>query len=257
MAAYDLAGKMLSTPVHNLLGGKVRDAIPLSWSLPLVDADAAVHEGVQMIKQGWRILKLKMGRPNYQSDIDVARAVRHAVGADIGLRADANQAYDTKTALRVIAELEPVKLDFFEQPTAMNDIESLRTVTRAATVPIMADKSATTLDGIARLALRRAVDAVSIYVIGPGGLNQSKKMAALAEAHNLRGYVGGALETVVGAVRRTSPCGIESLDLARLRDEWPVPPQGIIGGDANTVRRRRVAGSHGAGPGGKRFGGGS
>ena len=64
MAAYDLAGRTLGTPVYNLLGGLVRDRVPLSWSLPIVDESAVLEEAGRMVERGWRILKVKIGRPD-------------------------------------------------------------------------------------------------------------------------------------------------------------------------------------------------
>jgi muconate cycloisomerase len=199
MAAYDLAGKALNTPVYNLLGGKVRDIIPLSWSLPIVDVKTAVNEGVQMIERGWRILKVKVGRMSPDKDIEMVRVLRETVGEEIRLRADANQAYDLKTALYVLDRLARYNLDFFEQPVHMDDLEGMTEITRQSPIPIMADEAAKSPTALIEIAKRRAADYVSIYIIGPGGLVNSKKMAAIAEAFRMRGYVGGALESVIGA----------------------------------------------------------
>lgn len=199
MAAYDLAGKILNTPVYNLLGGKVRDSIPLSWSLPIVDVQTAVDEGVKMVERGWRILKVKVGRLSPDEDVAMVRALREAVGDSISIRADANQAYDLKTALRVTEQMAPYRLDFMEQPVHMDDLDGMAEITRQSPIPIMADESAKSLESLAAIAKRRAADYVSIYIIGPGGILNSKKMASLAQAFRMRGYVGGALESVIGA----------------------------------------------------------
>jgi muconate/chloromuconate cycloisomerase len=199
MAAYDLAGKALNTPVYNLLGGKVRDAVPLSWSLPIVDAKTAAAEGVQMVERGWRILKVKIGRPDPYDDARVVQAVREAVGDSIGLRADANQAYNRKTALAVLRRMEPCNLDFVEQPVHRDDLQGMALITRESGIPIMADESAKSMEALGDIIRQDAADAISIYIIGPGGLHNSKKMAALCQAFRLRAYVGGALESIIGA----------------------------------------------------------
>lgn len=199
MAAYDIAGKALNTPVYNLLGGKVRDAVPISWSLPIVDTKTAVDEAVRMVERGWRILKVKTGRQAAEDDVEMVKALRQELGDDISIRADANQAYDLKTAIRVTQMLAPYRLDFLEQPVHMNDIEGMIEITRQSPIPIMADEAAKSLEALANIAKNRAADYVSIYIIGPGGLLNSKKMAALAQAFGMRGYVGGALESVIGA----------------------------------------------------------
>lgn len=200
MAAYDLSGKALGTPVYNLLGGKVRDAIPLSWSLPIVETERVVAEALQMVERGWRILKIKAGRPDAMDDVEVVQAVRKAVGDEINLRVDVNQGYDLKTALKVARDLEPFRLDFLEQPIHADDLEGMIELTRQSPIPIMADESVkSSLVQLALLAKTRAANAISIYIIGPGGPGNSKKMAAVTQAFNLRGYVGGALESIIGA----------------------------------------------------------
>lgn len=199
MAAYDLAGKLLGTPVYNLLGGKFRDAIPLSWSLPIIDISLAVDEGIKMVERGWKVLKIKLGREKAQDDAEMVLALRNSLGSAVHIRADANQAYDLKTAMRMVTSLEEGQVEFFEQPLHMNDLDGLSELVRQSPVPIMVDESATSVERLAEIACKKAADFVSIYIIGPGGIQNSKKMAVLAGAHRMRGYIGGALESVIGA----------------------------------------------------------
>jgi muconate cycloisomerase len=199
MAAYDLAGRTLQTPVYNLLGGLVRDRVPLSWSLPIVDRKTVVEEGVKMVERGWRILKVKIGRPDPLKDAAVVVALREEVGDGIEIRADANQAYDVTTAVQVIRRMEEANVGFVEQPVHRDDLEGMAEVRARVSVPIMADEGAETPEDVVAIWRARAADSVSIYVVGPGGLDRSKRMATIAEACRLRGYVGGALESVIGA----------------------------------------------------------
>ncbi len=199
MAVYDLAGQALETPVYNLLGGLVRERVPLSWSLPIVEVKEVVEEGLQMVERGWHILKVKVGRSDPAMDVEVVRTLRDAVGDDISIRVDANQAYDVKTAHWVLNQMLPYKLDFFEQPVHRDNFEGMVEVTRQSPIMTMADESAKSPEALAAIARHRAADSVSIYIIGPGGFVKSKKMAAIAEAFRMPAYVGGALEGIVGA----------------------------------------------------------
>lgn len=199
MAAHDLAGKMLASPIHVLLGGLVHDRVPLSWSLPIVPLKDAVAEGRKMVERGWKLIKIKVGRPNPADDIETVRVVRQELGESIRLRIDANQAYDVKTALSVLRGVEPFNIEFFEQPVHRDDLDGMVEVTRESPIPIMADESAKSATDLALIARRRAADYASIYIIGPGGILQSRKMAIIAEAHRMRGYIGGALESAIGA----------------------------------------------------------
>ena len=198
LALYDLVGKALGTPAHTLLGGRVRDTVPLSWSIPITDGDAGAREAAEKIAQGWGILKLKLGRPDPTEDVEMVRAIREAAGPQVRIRVDANQAYDVKTAIRVAQRIEKYDVEFFEQPVAWWDLDGLAEVSRATVLPIMADESATTLFGAVEVARRRAAQIFSIYVSTSGGLLNAKKMGDLGAIHGIAGYVGGALEGPIG-----------------------------------------------------------
>jgi muconate cycloisomerase len=152
-----------------------------------------------MVERGWRILKVKIGRPDPLDDAAVVLALRKEVGDTIEIRADANQAYDAKTAIRVIRRMEEADVGFVEQPVHRDDLEGMAEVRRQVAPPIMADESAETPEDVVAIWRARAADSVSIYVIGPGGLDRSRAMASIAEACRLRAYVGGALESTIGA----------------------------------------------------------
>lgn len=200
MAIYDLAAKRLGVPVYTLLGGQVRDRVPLSWSLPIVDQQTALEEAHRMVERGWRILKVKAGRGEPKDDVGLVAALRSEFGEELSIRADANQAYDIKTALKVLRSLEPYNLDFFEQPVHRTDFEGMRFLAREAglAIPIMADEAAHSMTDFARICQMQAADAVSIYIIGIGGPGRSRAMATMAENFRMRGYVGGALESGIG-----------------------------------------------------------
>jgi len=199
LAAFDLAGKALGVPVHVLLGGMVRAAVPLSWSVPITDYEAGAREAQEMVARGWRIIKVKLGRPAPDEDVEMVRHIREAVGPGVSLRVDANQAYSVKTAIRVARRLERYDVEFFEQPVAWWDLDGMAEVSRATELPIMADESATTVQDALEIARRRAAQILSIYVCSPGGILNSKKVATVAAAAGIAAYVGGALEGPVGA----------------------------------------------------------
>lgn len=199
IALYDLVGKALDTPAYNLLGGKVRDSVPLSWSIPITDHEEAVQEACDMVDRGFRILKMKTGHEEPEHDIERFQRVREAVGDDIRMRADANQAWDVPTAIAVVKRLEPYGLEFMEQPVRAWDLDGLAEVRRATNTYIMADESANSPRDVFELAQRRAVDLISVYINNPGGIINAKKMAIVAEPAGLGCYVGGALEGPVAA----------------------------------------------------------
>jgi muconate cycloisomerase len=196
MAIYDLAGRALGVPVWVLLGGRARSAVPVTHSIGLLPLDEAVPECVQVVKEGIRTLKLKVG-VDPRRDIEMVRAVREAVGPDIDLCVDANQGYPSpREAVRTLRAMEPFGLKYAEQP--VEGIDGLAEVARAIDTPVMADESAWTARDVLEIAERRAAEIVSIYTTKPGGLYRALQMAAVARAAGLRCNVNGSVETGVG-----------------------------------------------------------
>ena len=196
LAAYDLAGRSLGVPVYELLGGKARDRVPVTHSIGLLDIDEAVAECRQVVQEGIRTIKIKVG-VDPARDVEIVRRVRDAVGDGIDLCVDANQGYATpRDAIRIIRAMEPFVLKYVEQP--VEGIDRMAEVTRAIATPVMADESAWTAHDVLEIVERRAADIVSIYTTKPGGLYRAMEVAAVARAARLLCNVNGSVETGVG-----------------------------------------------------------
>jgi muconate cycloisomerase len=196
MAAHDLAARALGVPVWVLLGGRARPRVPVTHSIGLLAIDQAVAECAQVVKEGIRTLKLKVG-VDPRRDVEIVREVRQAVGPDVDLCVDANQGYPTpREAIRTIRAMEPHGLKYAEQP--VEGIAGLTEVARAIDTPVMADESAWTPRDVIEIAEGHAVEIVSIYTTKPGGLARALEVAAVARAAGLRCNVNGSVETGVG-----------------------------------------------------------
>ena len=198
MALWDLAGRSLGVPVYRLLGGRVRDRVPLSWSLAVADPQAEVAEARERIALGHRIFKIKTGAAPLPDDVERVRRLRAAVGPAVSLRVDANQGWDRPTALQAVRALEPCALDFVEQPVPRWDLEGLAFVAERAPMPIMADEACCTDHDALALARRGAVSIVSLKLTKSGGLLGSLAIARVAAAAGMGCYVGCMIETSLG-----------------------------------------------------------
>jgi muconate/chloromuconate cycloisomerase len=198
MALWDLNGRALGVPVHRLLGGRVRDRVPLSWSLAVADPEAEIAEAVAKIAAGHRIFKIKTAVYPVAHDVERVRRIREAVGPEVALRIDANQGWDRATALRAIRALEPFGLDFVEQPVPRWDTDGLAEIGRQVAVPIMADESCFTPHDALAIARRGGVSILALKVTKSAGILGTMAVARIAEAAGLGAYVGCMIETSLG-----------------------------------------------------------
>lgn len=195
-AMYDLAGRQLGIPVHQLLGGAARRRIPITHSIGLIAFEEAEREAIQIVREGIRTIKIKVG-VEADRDVEMVRRIRDAVGPSIDLCIDANQGYATPgEAIQTFRRMEACRIKYFEQP--VHGIERLAEVARAIDAPVMADESAWNAHDVIQIIEKRAAQIVSIYTTKPGGLFRAMQIAAVAQAAGLICNVNGSVETGIG-----------------------------------------------------------
>ncbi|MFX0204258.1 MAG: mandelate racemase/muconate lactonizing enzyme family protein, partial [Candidatus Hodarchaeota archaeon] len=148
--------------------------------------------------RGFRQLKMKAGL-SPKLDLERVKAVRDAVGYDITLGIDANQAWKPHEAIKVIRKMEKYDLAWIEQPVPRWNIEGLSEVKRAVDTPLMADESLKTLQDAIHLIKRDAVSMFNIKIAKHGGLYNAKKIVAIAEASGVFCMVGMLYEYGIAA----------------------------------------------------------
>jgi muconate cycloisomerase len=195
-ALHDIKGKALGVPVYQLLGGLVREEVPIAHSLGWLDYDEATSEAAAAVAEGIRTIKIKVGR-DADYDVRVVREVRETIGPDRDIVVDANQGWPTpKYAIAILRRMQEYGIRYAEQP--VEGLAQMARVAKAVDVPIMADESAWTPQDVLEIVERGAADMISLYTTKPGGLFKAKKVAAVAEAAGLPLNVNGSHETGVG-----------------------------------------------------------
>ncbi len=121
LALNDVAGKALGVPVHVLHGGAAREMVKAYASLPGYYVDRApeahwVDEAQVLVADGFRAVKLRIGKYPPRREAEVLAKVRAAVGSEVGLMADANAAYSASLAQRMAPMLRELDFDWFEEP---------------------------------------------------------------------------------------------------------------------------------------------
>ncbi len=192
MAVHDLIGKALGTPVSNLIGGRCRERIEVALEIG-GDARELTDMCEKYMAQGVRAFKPKIGGYPDEDALKL-KAIRETVGRDVKIRADANQGYTPKEAIRLcrLAEKYDVGLELLEQPVGYLDLKGMAEVRSAVDVLIEADESGYCIQDAMNIIRQGAADVINIKLEKVGGLYNAKKMAALAEAAGLQCVVGTA-----------------------------------------------------------------
>jgi muconate cycloisomerase len=240
MALWDLAGKVGGVPVYELLGGRVRDAVPTKWSVSGLEPAKAAGIARWAFDSGFGAMKVKVG---IDPEEDVARvaAVRAAVGREVHLGVDANGGWATaEMAIATIARLREQNIYFVEQPVPSGDTDGLAEVRRACGLPVIADESVYSMQDAKSLARAQAADVFSIYIGKAGGIGPARTIADFARANNIACTIGSNLELGIGSAAmihlamasravtaETYPCDIIGplfYEDDILRDPLPITP---------------------------------
>lgn len=188
MALYDLLARVAGLPLWILLGG-YRECIVTSITIGILPVDETVERARDFVRQSFSALKIKGGR-EVELDIERIQRVREAVGPDIELRFDANQGYDSATALHFIEATRSARLELVEQPTPVSRPEALGRVSSGSHLPVMADESLQSLRDAFRIASQELADMVNIKLMKVGGIAAAQRINAVAQAARLEAMVG-------------------------------------------------------------------
>jgi L-alanine-DL-glutamate epimerase-like enolase superfamily enzyme len=189
LAVYDLMGKALNVPVIKLLGGIVNESVRVTRLMGLYDPKEMAERTKVIVEEGCTALKLKVGT-TLQEDVERVQRVREAVGPDVIITIDFNQACTPKEAIERLNKMEPCHIAIAEQPVKREDFNGLAAVRRNVSTLVMADECVNTPAETMRVIETGAADVVSLKWPKMGGLYKCKKIAAICEAAEIDYLVG-------------------------------------------------------------------
>jgi muconate cycloisomerase len=185
LALFDLVGRHLGVGVGELLGGSVRDSVLTMCLLGNPDIAQDVADASAYAAQGYRFFKLKVGVKAIEAEIEAARAVRAAVGAEAILCADANMGLTFANARRYVEGVADAGLAFLEQPFRDHDLATTLALARISPVPLCADESAHSLESIMEWQRAGAIGGVNLKTIKLGGTAAALRAAIVADSLGL------------------------------------------------------------------------
>lgn len=196
MALWDIKGKDLGVPVYQLLGGKVRDAIPCyanGWFAPAKTPAEFAAKAIIAADAGFKGLKwdpfgsahLNLTRREFKQAMDCIAAVADAVGDRVDLLIEGHGRFNVPTAVRIGHALEEFGVLWFEEPLPPDNFEALAEVKRRINVPVAAGERLYSRYDYRSFLQLGCADFIQPDVSHAGGILEVKKIAAMAESYHL------------------------------------------------------------------------
>ncbi|HEX6226994.1 MAG TPA: galactonate dehydratase, partial [Chryseolinea sp.] len=192
-ALWDIKGKFYNAPIHQLIGGKVRDTIQVySW----IGGDRPAEVGLaakKIVGHGFKALKMNATEElqyvdSYKKiDEAIARiaAVREAVGNDVGIGIDFHGRVHKPMAKVLAKALEPFRPMFIEEPVLPENNEALREIANHVAIPIATGERMFSRWQFKTLLMDGYVDIIQPDLSHAGGITECKKIISMAEAFDV------------------------------------------------------------------------
>ena len=197
IALWDIVGKVCGQPVYKLLGGRCHERLQAyanGWYGGASTPHEYAEKACEAVDRGYKALKFDpfgiawkdMSRSEMDHAVALVAAVREAVGDEIDLMVEAHGRLSVGCAIEMGHRLTTYRPAWYEEPVTPNSLELLKQVKMALPFPIAAGERLYTLEDFYRLIAMQASDIVQMDPAHCGGLHLTKKIAAMAEAQDIR-----------------------------------------------------------------------
>ena len=196
IAVWDLYAQQYGLPLYKLLGGG-KSGLETDLTISVNDPETMARDTADALSRGYDTLKIKVGE-NPALDLDRLRAVR-AAAPEAVIRIDANQAWTSRQAVRLLEEMQAqgLRIELVEQPVKGKDLDGLQFVTTHSPVPVRADESVFSPQDAMTILQRHAADYINIKLMKCGGLSNALRIASAAEVCGVECMIGCMLEAKV------------------------------------------------------------
>lgn len=187
IAMWDAWCKNLGQPIWKVLGTYCTK-IPVYGSGGWLSytEEELIDEVISYKKRGFRAVKIKVGSPDWKTDLERLKMVRDAVGNGIEIMMDANQGMDVPSALQLAVAARNLGIQWFEEPILHSDFDGFQVLKQQAGISLaMGEREYSTVP-LRELLLRRAIDIWQPDILRIGGVEEWRNSAALAGSFNIQ-----------------------------------------------------------------------
>ena len=226
IALWDIKGKLAGLPVYQLLGGACRDGVLVYCHANGETVAETIDRALEYHSQGYRAIRLQAGVPGLKSTYGVAKGpgayepadaalptenrwssekylrsvpglfekARAALGTDVHLLHDVHHRLTPIEAGRLGKDLEPYRPFWLEDPTPAENQESFRAIRQHTTTPIAVGEVFNSIFDCKQLIEEQLIDYIRATVVHAGGISHLRRIASLADLHNVRTGCHGATD---------------------------------------------------------------
>jgi len=248
IALWDIKGKELGKPVHELLGGPTREKVRLYTHLGGATPQALAEQAAAFVEEGFTAVRLYPFGDFGASDFEEGRglekmsytamirsaeervaAVREAVGPDVDIMIDTVNRLTPAEAIAVGRALEPYRLFFFEDPIEPEDMDAWKYVAAQVPMPVAMGERLYTLYQFQDLLAHRGAAFVRPDLSLAGGFTNIKKIAALAEARYVAVAPHNPLSCVLTAACVQLDAAVHNIAIQEYpHDEFAAPKRDLV-----------------------------
>lgn len=185
IAVWDIIGKHHGQPLHRLIGG-ARESIPAYISEINLAATDRVEDLIararDYVARRYSAVKIKIGRPDFEEDIERLSKIREVLPAHIKLMVDLNQKWSAAQAIQAAAQLERFNLAWIEEPLIYHDVQGHADLRGSTRTPIALGESLYSKFQFLNYLKAGAIDIVQADVAFVGGITEWLKIAHMASA---------------------------------------------------------------------------
>lgn len=186
IAMWDAWGKVLKQPVWKILG-LTTTKIPVYGSGGWISYSEGelLDEVMNYKKQGFKAIKIKVGKPDWKEDLERLQLVRNELGSDMEIMMDANQGMSLANSLRLAEASKKIGITWFEEPIDIRDIDGYKILREKAGISIAMGEREYSLQQLDRLLHNNAIDLWQPDILRIGGVERWKESTSMARINNV------------------------------------------------------------------------